>query len=69
MVQPLSQQEKGPVMLGWIVGFLAIALIAALLGFVGIAGAAAGVAQILFYIFMALFLIGIVVSLVRGRAA
>jgi uncharacterized membrane protein YtjA (UPF0391 family) len=47
-------------MLGWIITFLVIALIAALLGFGGIDGAATGIAQILFYI----FLIALVVSLV-----
>lgn len=55
-------------MLSWAIGFLVVALIAALLGFGGIAGAAAGFAQILFYIFIALFVIGLIVSLVRGRA-
>jgi uncharacterized membrane protein YtjA (UPF0391 family) len=55
-------------MLGWAVGFLLIALLAALLGFGGIAGAAAGFAQILFYVFIALFVLGLIVSLFRGRA-
>jgi uncharacterized membrane protein YtjA (UPF0391 family) len=45
----------------WI--FLVIALIAALFGFGLIASAAAGIAKILFFIFLILFLI----SLVTGR--
>ena len=43
-------------MLGWALTFLVIALIAAALGFGGIAGASAGIAQILFYIFLVLLL-------------
>ncbi len=54
-------------MLGWALGFLAIALLAALFGFGGIATASAGIAQILFYVFIALFVIGLIMSMVRGR--
>jgi uncharacterized membrane protein YtjA (UPF0391 family) len=50
-------------MLSWSVFFLIIALVAALLGFSGIAGAAVGLAKILFGIFLVLFLI----SLFLGR--
>jgi uncharacterized membrane protein YtjA (UPF0391 family) len=55
-------------MLGWAFGLLAIALIAAALGFGGTAGAAAGIAQILFFIFLALFIVGLLISLVRSRS-
>lgn len=54
-------------MLGWALTFLAIALIAALFGFGGIASASAGIAQILFFVFIVLFAISVVMSLVRGR--
>jgi uncharacterized membrane protein YtjA (UPF0391 family) len=50
-------------MLGWTVTFLIIALIAALLGFSGIAGTAVGLAKISFAVFLVLFLI----SLIFGR--
>lgn len=50
-------------MLRWAVTFFIIALIAALFGFGGIAEGAADIAQILFYIFIVLFLI----SLIAGR--
>jgi uncharacterized membrane protein YtjA (UPF0391 family) len=53
-------------MLGWAVGFLVIALIAALFGFGGIASASAGIAQILFFVFLALFVVGLVLSLSKG---
>jgi uncharacterized membrane protein YtjA (UPF0391 family) len=54
-------------MLGWAIGFLVVALIAALFGFGGIAGASAGIAQILFFIFLALFVVQLVISLFRGN--
>ena len=43
--------------------FLVIAIIAAVLGFGGIAAASAGIAKILFFIFLAIF----VVSLLLGQ--
>ncbi len=56
-------------MLNWAVTFLVIALIAAVLGFTSIAGAAIGIAKILFYVFLILFLVSLVTSLFRGRGA
>ena len=53
-------------MLSWAITFLVIALIAAVLGFGGIAGASAGIAQIFFWVFLVLFLIGLVVPRLRG---
>ncbi|HLO14616.1 MAG TPA: DUF1328 domain-containing protein [Anaerolineales bacterium] len=50
-------------MLSWSIFFLIIALVAAVLGFSTIAGAAAGIAKILFGVFLVLFLI----SLFFGR--
>jgi uncharacterized membrane protein YtjA (UPF0391 family) len=52
-------------MLGWALTFLVIALIAAVLGFGGIAGASAGIAKILFFVFIVLFALGLIASLVR----
>ena len=43
--------------------FLVIAIIAAVFGFGGIAAASAGIAKVLFYIFLAIF----VISLLLGR--
>jgi uncharacterized membrane protein YtjA (UPF0391 family) len=54
-------------MLGWAVTFLIIALIAALLGFGGIAGVAIEAAKIVFFVAVVLFLIAAIVGLVRGR--
>ena len=39
-------------MLGWAIAFFVLALIAAVLGFGGIAGASAGIAKILFFVFL-----------------
>lgn len=52
-------------MLRWAVGFFIIALIAAILGFGGIAIAAAGMAKILFYIFVILFLAALLGGFLR----
>jgi len=52
-------------MLNWALTFLVIALLAALFGFSGIAIASAGIAKILFYIFVVLFLVSLVAHLSR----
>jgi uncharacterized membrane protein YtjA (UPF0391 family) len=52
-------------MLHWTLTFLVIALVAALFGFGGIAVAAAGIARILFFIFLVLFLVSVMSGLVR----
>lgn len=54
-------------MLGWALTFLVIALVAALFGFGGIASASAGIAQVLFFIFILLFVVAMVASSVRGK--
>ena len=56
-------------MLGWALTFLVVALIAGVLGFTSIAGAARGVAKILFFVFLVLFVVSLVMHLVRGRGA
>jgi uncharacterized membrane protein YtjA (UPF0391 family) len=52
-------------MLRWALAFFIVALIAALFGFGGIAVAAAGIAKILFFIFIVLFLLALVGGMVR----
>jgi uncharacterized membrane protein YtjA (UPF0391 family) len=54
-------------MLGWVVTFLVIALIAGLLGFGGIAGASIEIAKIIFFIALVLFLVSAVLHVARGR--
>lgn len=54
-------------MLNWVVTFLIIALIAGLLGFGGISMQAAGIAKILFIIFLVLFIISLVMHSIRKK--
>ena len=54
-------------MLKWAVIFLIIALVAALFGFTDIAAASAGIAKILFAIFLVLFLAAVFIGLVIGK--
>lgn len=54
-------------MLSWALTFLLVAIIAAIFGFGGIASTASGIAQILFVIFLALFLVSLLVGVLRGK--
>ena len=54
-------------MLHYAVVFFVIALVAALFGFGGIASSAAGIAQVLFFIFLVLAVIGFLAGLIRRR--
>jgi uncharacterized membrane protein YtjA (UPF0391 family) len=56
------------IMLGWALTFLIVALIAAVLGFGGIAGLSIEIAKIIFFVAVVLFLISAVVGIVRGRS-
>jgi uncharacterized membrane protein YtjA (UPF0391 family) len=49
--------EEARYMLGWAITFLIIALIAAVLGFGGIAAASAGIAKILFVVFLVMCIV------------
>ena len=51
-------------MIRWALIFLIVALIAAAFGFLGIASAAVGIARLLFYIFVVLFLVSLIGGLV-----
>jgi len=55
-------------MLGWALTFLVVALIAAVLGFGGIAGVSIEIAKIIFFVAVVLFLISAVVGIFRGRS-
>ncbi|MCO6389777.1 DUF1328 domain-containing protein [Aliihoeflea aestuarii] len=52
-------------MLRWALVFLVVALIAGGLGFGGVAGASAGIAQILFFIFLVLLGVSLVAGFMR----
>ena len=53
-------------MLGLAITLLIVALIAAILGFGGIAGAAVGMAKLVFFIALALFVISLLFGGLRG---
>lgn len=54
-------------MLRWALIFLVIGLVLALLGFGGVGGAFVGIAKILFFIAIAIFVIFLVLGLLSGR--
>ena len=58
---------NGGKMLYYALVFLVVAIIAGLLGFGAIAFAAAGIAKILFFVFLVLFLVSLVTHLGRGQ--
>lgn len=51
-------------MLRWSIAFFVIALVAALFGFGGIAAGAVSIARVLFFVFVALFVLSLLVRLV-----
>jgi uncharacterized membrane protein YtjA (UPF0391 family) len=55
-------------MLRWIIGFAILALIAAVFGFGGIAASFAGIAKILFFVFIGLVVLTAVLRTVRGES-
>ena len=55
-------------MLGWALIFLVLALAAGFLGFFGLAGIAAGIAKIMLFGFVVLFLVSALSGALRGRA-
>ena len=54
-------------MLGAVIAFLILALIAGVLGFSGVEIISIGIAKILFVIFLVLFVISLIFGLVRRR--
>lgn len=60
----LKQEDT---MLSWALMFLVVALVAAVLGFGGIAGTAVSIAKLIFFVAIALFLISAIMHVVRGR--
>ena len=54
-------------MLNWALMFFIIALVAAIFGFGGIAGTAAGIAKFIFFAFVVLFAISLIFNLAKGK--
>jgi|HubBroStandDraft_6_1064221.scaffolds.fasta_scaffold180920_3 uncharacterized membrane protein YtjA (UPF0391 family) len=57
-------EEEEDAMLRWALIFLVVAIVAGIFGFAGIMMAAAGIAKLLFYLFLVLFLVSLVMGLV-----
>ena len=53
------------VMIRWSIAFIAVAIIAGLFGFAGIAAGTEGPARVLFFIFMILFVVSLVAGTIR----
>ena len=65
MVRLVYEEVKN--MLRWAVIFLVVALVAAVFGFTGVAVAAAGIAKLLFFIFLVACLIFFIMGMTAGR--
>jgi uncharacterized membrane protein YtjA (UPF0391 family) len=57
-----AREEGGIGMLLWALLFLIVAIIAGFLGFGDVASTATGIAKVLFFLFLALFLVTTIVS-------
>jgi uncharacterized membrane protein YtjA (UPF0391 family) len=62
-----TRNQRRNEMLYWALVFLVVAIVAGLLGFGAVAFAAAGIAKILFFLFLILFLVSLVMHV--GRRA
>jgi uncharacterized membrane protein YtjA (UPF0391 family) len=60
------KKPKEFTMLYYALAFLLVAIVAAVFGFGGIASASAGIAQILFFIFLVLFIVTLIARAVRS---
>lgn len=55
-------------MLGWALIFFLLAVVAGYLGFFSLAGVAAGIAKVLFLIFLALLVVSFIARAIRGQS-
>jgi uncharacterized membrane protein YtjA (UPF0391 family) len=65
----LTALETGGHMLQWALAFLILTLVAAFFGFAGVAVASAGIAKILFYIFVIIFAVTLLAGVLEGGRA
>jgi uncharacterized membrane protein YtjA (UPF0391 family) len=63
------QGREEETMLYYALIFLVVALVAGILGFGGIAFAAAGIAKIFFFVFLVVFLVTLLMHFLRGNTA
>ena len=64
-----GKQNERFIMQSWSIIFLILTLISGILGFTGIAGAAAGIGKTLFVVFLTLLLISAISGSVQGKAS
>jgi len=55
-------------MVGWVITFFIMAIIAGIFGFSGLAGTFAGIAQFLAALFVILFIASLIYSIITGRS-
>jgi uncharacterized membrane protein YtjA (UPF0391 family) len=65
VLDALSEIRQGDAMLHYAVVFLVIALVAALFGFGGIAASAAGIAKVLFFVFLIVAVVSFALGVMR----
>ncbi len=66
MAAHLQDGAQGAIeMLNWALTFFLVALLAAVLGFTGVAVAAAGIAKIFFFLFLVLFIVSLIAHVAR----
>jgi uncharacterized membrane protein YtjA (UPF0391 family) len=58
-MQAREPPERSTNVLGWALIFLVLALVAAAFGFRGVAGTSAGMAKVLFFLFLVLFVLAV----------
>lgn len=64
----IENQREEEKMLKWAIVFAIISIIAGIFGFTGIAAGAAGIAKVLFFLFVAAFVLILVLALFAGKA-
>lgn len=62
-----APRTGNPAMLKWAVIFLVVGLVLGVLGFGGLGGAFVGIAKILFFVAIAVFVVLLVLGLIAGK--
>jgi uncharacterized membrane protein YtjA (UPF0391 family) len=66
--RPAGVAEQAMTILKWALIFFLVSIVAGLLGFTGISAASADIARFLFYVFVAIFLVLLILGLTIFRA-
>jgi uncharacterized membrane protein YtjA (UPF0391 family) len=60
-------KQWGTLMLRWALIFFVVSIVAGVFGFTNISSAAGGIARLLFFIFVAVFIVFLVLSILDGQ--